>query len=120
MTQGQEEKALDEAVFSAKTDELRGPVKTPFGYYIFKVTGTTPGSSQTLAQSEAEIKQQLAATGQQTALEQVRRKNSAKSGSSQNRHAPAATRWQDCHGYKKPATTSTEGTTGASGTTTVK
>ena len=68
VVKGQEEKALDEAIFSAKKGVLGGPVKTPFGYYIYEVTSTTAGSQQTLAQSEASIKQQLASTGQQQAL----------------------------------------------------
>src|SRR5207249_4860815 len=45
-----------------------GPVKTPFGYYVFEVKGTTPGSQQSLAQAKASVKSQLAATQQQTAL----------------------------------------------------
>jgi foldase protein PrsA len=65
---GEEEKTLDSAIFSAKTNVLSGPVKTPFGYYVFEVKSTTPPSHQTLAQSEASIKQQLVATQQQAAL----------------------------------------------------
>ena len=38
---GEEEKALDEAIFSAKPHQLGGPVKTPFGYYVYQVEGTT-------------------------------------------------------------------------------
>jgi foldase protein PrsA len=68
VVKGQEEKALDAAVFAAKANTLQGPVKTPFGVYVFRVKHTTPGTKQTLAQSEASIKQQLTATGQQSAL----------------------------------------------------
>ena len=50
------------------TSKLSGPVKTPFGYYVFEVKGTTPGSQQSLAQAKASVKSQLAATQQQTAL----------------------------------------------------
>ncbi len=93
-------------------------MKTPFGYYIYEVTSTTPGSSQSLAQSEAAIKQQLAATGQQSALskfvKEFRSKWEAKT------ECASGYSVQDCHGYKKPKTSATEGTTGASGTTTVK
>jgi foldase protein PrsA len=118
VVKGQEEKALDEAIFSAPKGKLGGPVKTPFGYYIYEVTSTTPGSSQSLAQSEAAIKQQLAATGQQSALskfvKEFRSKWEAKT------ECASGYSVQDCHGYKKPKTSATEGTTGASGTTTVK
>jgi foldase protein PrsA len=68
VVKGQEEKALDEAAFSAKAGVLQGPIKTPFGVYVFRVKGITPGSTQTLAQSEATIKAQLTATQQQSAL----------------------------------------------------
>ena len=74
VVKGQEEKALDEAIFSAKKGVLGGPVKTPFGYYIYEVTGTTAGSSQTLAQSQASIKQQLTATAAAAGAEQVRQR----------------------------------------------
>jgi foldase protein PrsA len=68
VVKGQEEKALDEAIFAAKPNVLTGPVKTPFGYYVFQVTSSTPGSQQSLSQVESTIKQQLAATHQQQAL----------------------------------------------------
>jgi foldase protein PrsA len=68
VVKGQEEKSLDEAIFSAQPNVLTGPVKTAFGYYVFQVNGTTPGSQQSLSQVESTIKQQLAATSQQQAL----------------------------------------------------
>jgi foldase protein PrsA len=105
VVKGQEEKALDEAIFSAQKGKLGGPVKTPFGYYIYEVTATTPGSQQTLAQSQAAIKQQLAATGQQTALskfvKEFRKKWEAKT------ECRSGYVVQDCHSYKKPKTSST-------------
>jgi foldase protein PrsA len=69
VTKGEEEPALDTAVFSAPLNTLGGPVKTPFGYYLYEVKSITKGNQQTLAQAEAAIKQQLATTGQQTALQ---------------------------------------------------
>jgi foldase protein PrsA len=68
VVKGQEEKALDEAAFKAKVGVLGGPIKTPFGVYIFRVKAITPGSTQSLAQAEATIKAQLTATQQQSAL----------------------------------------------------
>ncbi len=122
VVKGQEEKALDEAIFSAKKGVLGGPVKTPFGYYIYEVTSTTPGSSQTLAQSEAAIKEQLASTGQQTALskfvKEFRKKWEAKT------ECASGYSVQDCKGYKKPKASATEGTatpqTSTPSTTTTK
>ena len=52
VSKGQEEKALDAAIFSAATNTLSGPVKTPFGYYVFEVLGSTAGNQQTLAQGK--------------------------------------------------------------------
>jgi foldase protein PrsA len=68
VTKGQEEKALDAAIFSAQPNVLGGPLKTTFGYYVYRVKSVAAGNQQTLAQSEASIKAQLAATQQQTAL----------------------------------------------------
>ncbi len=72
VVKGQEEKALDTAVFSAQTNVLSGPVKTPFGYYIFEVQSVTPGSQQTLKQAEASIKSQLDGHAAAVGAEQVR------------------------------------------------
>ena len=111
VVKGQEEKALDEAIFSAQKGKLGGPVKTPFGYYIYEVTGTTPGSSQTLAQSQATIKQELTAQNQQQALSKfVKEFRSKWEGKTECASGYVV---QDCHEYKKPKTSST--TTGAGG-----
>jgi foldase protein PrsA len=111
VVKGQEEKALDEAIFSAQKGKLGGPVKTPFGYYIYEVTGTTPGSSQTLAQSQATIKQELTAQNQQQALSKfVKEFRSKWEGKTECASGYVV---QDCHEYKKPKTSST--TTGTGG-----
>jgi foldase protein PrsA len=69
VSKGQQEKALDAAIFSAKKNKLEGPVKTQFGYYDFDVTKVTPASQQTLQQATPTIKQLLAAQNQQKALD---------------------------------------------------
>ena len=69
VAKGQQEKALDTAIFKAKKGQLTGPVKTQFGYYVFEVTKVTPASQQTLAQAKATIKQTLASQNQQKALD---------------------------------------------------
>ena len=63
------EKALDEAVFSAKRGEIQGPVKTQFGYYVFEVEKTTKASQQTLEQAKETIRQTLQSQNQQKALD---------------------------------------------------
>jgi foldase protein PrsA len=68
VTPGQQEKAFDAAIFKARKGKLVGPVKTQFGYYVFKVTTIKPPSQQTLQQASPTIKQLLASQGQQKAL----------------------------------------------------
>ena len=68
VAKGQQEKALDNAVFKAKKGQLVGPVKTQFGYYVFKVQKVTPASQQSLKQAQQTIKQLLASQNQQKAL----------------------------------------------------
>lgn len=105
VVRGQEEKALDTAVFAAKKNVLSGPIKTPFGYYVFEVTKVTAGSQQTLAQAEASIKQQLTAQQQQTALSTFvkgfKKKWTAKTD------CRATYVVMDCKQYKAPKTPST-------------
>lgn len=105
VTKGQEEKALDEAAFSATKGVLSGPVKTPFGYYVFEVLSTTAGSQQTLAQAKSSIKQQLTATQQQTALSKFVKEFKKKWTSKTECRAGYVV--QDCKSYKAPKTTST-------------
>lgn len=68
VVKGQEEKSLDAAIFSTGKNALTGPVKTPFGYYVFEVQSITAGTQQTLAQVQTSVKQQLIATQQQQAF----------------------------------------------------
>ena len=68
VAQGQQEKAFDDAIFSAKKGALTGPVKTQFGWYVFDVNKVTPASQQTLAQATPTIKQTLGTQNQQKAL----------------------------------------------------
>ncbi len=74
VAKGQQEKALDTAVFAAKKGELEGPVKTQFGFYVFEVTKVTPASQQTLDQAKATIKQLLVSQKQQKAIEDFAKK----------------------------------------------
>src|SRR3954464_4794953 len=69
VSKGQQEKALDQAVFKAKKGELVGPIKTQFGYYVFKVQKITEASQQSQAQAKETIKQLLASQNQQKSLD---------------------------------------------------
>jgi foldase protein PrsA len=106
---GQQEKALDEALFSATPNVLGGPLKTPFGFYVYRVKSVTPGSQQTLAQAEASIKAQLTASQSQTSLskfvKEFRTKWKAKTD------CLSGYVIKDCKQFKEPKTSTT--TTGA-------
>jgi foldase protein PrsA len=69
VAKGQQEQAFDKAIFSAKKGALTGPVKTQFGYYVFKVTKVTAASQQSQQEATATIKQLLTAQKQQKALD---------------------------------------------------
>jgi foldase protein PrsA len=68
VTKGQQEKTFDTAIFAAKKGTVQGPIKTQFGYYVFKVTKITPAKQQTLTQVSTTIKNLLQSQGQQKAL----------------------------------------------------
>ncbi|MBA3370526.1 MAG: peptidyl-prolyl cis-trans isomerase, partial [Thermoleophilaceae bacterium] len=69
VAKGQQDKALEDAVFAASKGELQGPVKTQFGWYVFKVEKITPASQQSLEQSQDTIKNLLRSERQQKALD---------------------------------------------------
>jgi foldase protein PrsA len=68
VAKGQQEKALDTAIFAASKGKITGPVKTQFGWYVFQVEKITEGKQQSLDESKANIKQQLAQQQQNNAL----------------------------------------------------
>ena len=68
VTKGTQEKAFDDAIFSAPKGEVQGPVKTQFGYYVFEVEKITPATQQTLQQATDTIKNLLKSQEQQKAL----------------------------------------------------
>ncbi|HMJ96241.1 MAG TPA: peptidyl-prolyl cis-trans isomerase [Thermoleophilaceae bacterium] len=69
VSEGQQEKAFDKAIFDAQKGKLEGPVKTQFGWYVFKVEKVTKASQQTLEQSKETIKNLLRSQRQQKALD---------------------------------------------------
>ena len=105
VAKGQEEKALDTAIFAAGKGVLSGPIKTAFGYYIFKVLSSKPGSQQSLAQVQASIKAQLTSTGQQTAFSKFVKEFKKKWKGKTDCRAGFVV--EDCKQYKAPKTSST-------------
>ena len=65
---GQQEANLDAAIFAAQTGQLGGPVKSPFGYYVYDVLGTKPGNQQPLSKVEQTIRATLVSQNQQKNL----------------------------------------------------
>jgi foldase protein PrsA len=69
VSEGQQEKAFDTAIFAAPKKEIRGPVKTQFGWYVFEVQKVTKASQQTLEESKDTIKNLLRSQRQQKSLD---------------------------------------------------
>jgi foldase protein PrsA len=112
VVRGQEEAALDQAIFSAPVNKLSGPIKTPFGYYVYNVTKVNPGTQKTLAQVSPTVKSQLIALNQQTALTKFVNGFTKRWTAKTNCRTGFVV--MDCKNYKAPKTGAT-GATGASG-----
>lgn len=112
VAKGQQEKALDTAVFGAKVKALVGPVKTQFGYYVFQVQKITKASQQTLAQAKPTIKQLLASQNQQKALDKFVKDFRKKWKDKTKCKSGFVT--QDCKNAPKEKTTSTGAAGGTS------
>ncbi|HZB75894.1 MAG TPA: peptidyl-prolyl cis-trans isomerase [Solirubrobacteraceae bacterium] len=69
VAKGQQEKAFDDAIFAADKGKITGPVKTQFGFYVFKVDKIVEASQQTRDEAKETIKQLLASQNQQKALD---------------------------------------------------
>jgi foldase protein PrsA len=69
VAKGQQDKALEDAVFAASKGEVEGPVKTQFGWYVFEVEKITAASQQSLEQSRDTIKNLLRSQRQQKSLD---------------------------------------------------
>jgi foldase protein PrsA len=70
VSEGQQEKAFDTAIFDAEKGEIEGPVKTQFGWYVFRVDKITEASQQSLEESKDTIKNLLRSQRQQKALDE--------------------------------------------------
>lgn len=65
VAKGQEDRALDQAAFSAQKGTIVGPVKGQFGWYVVRVTAIAAPLQQSLAQASPQIKALLAQQGSQ-------------------------------------------------------
>jgi foldase protein PrsA len=108
---GAQEKNLDNALFAAKVNQLGGPLKTQFGYYVYEVLSIKPGTQSTFAQVEKPIKVIIAQKSQQTALstfiKNFKKKWQAKTDCRKGFVVA------DCKQYKAPKTKAGAGASGA-------
>jgi foldase protein PrsA len=105
VTKGQQERALDEASFSAPVNKVQGVIHGTFGYYVFEVTKVTKSTQQSLAQATPLIQQILQGQSQsnaQTAVDNQVKKNWLKKTKCRSTYAMS-----DCAGYKAPKSSST-------------
>ena len=69
VAQGQNEPALDEAIFSASEGEVVGPIETEAGFYVIQVEKINEAATQPLDETtSAQIRQQLVTQEQQAAV----------------------------------------------------
>lgn len=126
VTPGQQERAFDAAIFKAAKGAVTGPVKTNFGFYVFRVDTITPTTTQTLQQAQDTIKQLLASQNQQKALDAFVKKFTKKWTGRTNcrdgfqikacKNAPSTKRTSTVPPGAVPQTGSTTGQNGAAGT----
>ena len=68
-TKGQMVPEFDEAVFSMEVGELRGPVKTQFGYHVIKLTAKNEASEMAFEDVKAQLKNAMMQEKRQEAYE---------------------------------------------------
>ncbi len=105
VTKGQQDAALSQAAFAAKTNKVIGPVKGQFGYYVIEVTKINAATQKSLADSTALIKQTLTSQSQTAAANAV--VNEAKKEWQSQTKCRSGYAMADCAGYKAPKTSTT-------------
>ena len=68
-TKGQMVPEFDEAVFSMEVGEVRGPVKTQFGYHVIKLTAKNEASEMPFEEVKAQLKNAMIQEKRQQAYE---------------------------------------------------
>jgi foldase protein PrsA len=105
VSSGEEENAVNTAIFANPVGKLVGPIKGLLGSYVIQVTKITPATQKTLAQSTAEIKTLL--TQQQQTAAETKVNNQSKKNWGSTTLCRSTYSIVDCKGYKAPATTTT-------------
>ena len=110
VTKGQQDAALDSAAFAAKPNQLGGPIKGQFGYYVYEVTKIKPATHENLAQASPLIKQTL--QQQVTASAQSAVDSHARTDWLKQTTCTSAYAMSDCNGFKAPKAAAGAGTGG--------
>jgi len=100
ITPGEEEHALNTAVFSAPAGRLEGPVHGVFGYYVLEVTKIIPATHEPLAKVTGTIRQLLASEYASAAQQAVNQQ--ARNHWLSRTHCRSLYMMSDCAGYKPP------------------
>jgi parvulin-like peptidyl-prolyl isomerase len=116
ITAGEEESAASKAIFGASLNQLTGPVKGIFGYYVLQVTKITPATQESLAKATPTIKSQLSST-QASAAEQKVIKAAQNAWKGQTKCRTPNYQSTYCSNYKAPKTTTTPATSGSGAAT---
>ncbi|HWD69075.1 MAG TPA: peptidyl-prolyl cis-trans isomerase [Solirubrobacteraceae bacterium] len=106
ISSGEEEAAASKAIFAASLNQLTGPVKGIFGYYVLEVTKITAATQESLAKATPAIKSQLNSTQGQSAENTVL-KNAEKAWKGQTKCRAPHYQTSYCSNYKAPKTTTT-------------
>jgi len=115
---GSQERQLADAISTAKTGTITGPVQTVFGYYVFVITAQTPASHETLTQAEASIKAQLTTSRPNDAWKKFT--SSFTKGWTAQTECRSGFVVSDCRAYKGSGTSTAPTTTQPSTTTPVQ
>lgn len=116
VTSGEEESAVNSAIFANPVNKLVGPIKGIFGYYVLENTKITPKVQESLAKATAAIKTQLTQSEQTAAQAKVAKQAKAsffKQSTCRDLYGVAAV----CSNYKAPKTTTTATPTPSTSTT---
>ena len=65
ISRGQQDRAFDQAAFTARKGEIVGPVRGQFGWYVVRVTNVVAARQTSLADARAQIRAVITQQGQQ-------------------------------------------------------
>ncbi|MCQ2431540.1 MAG: peptidylprolyl isomerase [Clostridia bacterium] len=68
-TRGQMVPEFDEACFTMEVGELRGPIKTQFGYHLIRLNGKNEGKAYEFAEIKDQLREKLLSDKQQAAYQ---------------------------------------------------